>query len=1089
MNPARWSVRNRVAVNLLTVVILATGLFLGTAKVPRSLFPDIAWNYISIGVLDRSNGLPEDIERLVTIPIEESLASVKHIKELTSISQPNFASIWMQVEAGEDAEPVLNDIRQEVARIRSRLPLTIEEPVIELFDAPFPLFGLGVTLPPGVEARELRPQLDRLERELRLVRGVSRVNVDGLERREVWIEIDPVRAEAHGVSPAAVLAAVQAANLDTAAGRERGVGGERVVRVIAQAQRASDFETMPVGVGTEGSTVLVRDVATVRETAEEARSRARVNLRPGVGFTVFRQQGADARVVAAGVRAVIAAVEPSLPAGAKILVLSDATQPIDIRLETVITNGLQALLIISLLLMVFLNWRLALIVSIGLPVSVAGVFIVLHVTGGTIDVLSLFAIIMALGMLVDDALVISENVYRLFEQGVPPLQAAIQGTGEVIVPVLGSVATTVAAFLPLLLGEGIIGRILFIVPVVVVAALVVSLIQAFFVLPSHLADFVRHPPTIAELEARLAAARGRRRLVPWIALVYWETRHVFDALLDRVREVYLFLLKACLRRRYAVVGGFCLSIVACGILLASPIIPFQLFDADYADRLFIKLDLPASASLDQTGDAVAAVERAIVDRLPPDDVRAVLSQVGRRLNDADEYELIGSNVAMITVDLDEQNPRARPASVIERDLQRMLLDFPQFIRASARKEEGGPPVGRAVNVIIAGEEFATLRTIADEVKRRLGEVGGVTNTADDFDPGTPEWRLILDRERVARAGLDAREIGLLVGTSYAGVEANRMRWDDDEVIVRVRSTERLSRDPERMLGLRLVSRDGRVVPVQDVARLELGSGLARVFRRNQSRTITVSADVDPRVITSVEINQQLGTWLPEILKAHPGYSFRLAGENEDTAESLEAMGLASLLAIALIYTILAVLFNSFAQPLIVMAVIPFGIVGVVLGLLFQGQSMGLMSILGTIALAGIVVNNSVVFLDFMNQFRLKNPLIKPGDPGLKHYRFDRWYSILDAGKVRLRPIFLTTVTTVAGLWSIAFFSTGQEQFLAPMAQALVWGLSFATMITLVLIPCLYAILDDFVLWNHRRRLRRASGSAGVPTALARPSAP
>jgi multidrug efflux pump subunit AcrB len=291
-----------------------------------------------------------------------------------------------------------------------------------------------------------------------------------------------------------------------------------------------------------------------------------------------------------------------------------------------------------------------------------------------------------------------------------------------------------------------------------------------------------------------------------------------------------------------------------------------------------------------------------------------------------------------------------------------------------------------------------------------------------------------------------------------------------------------------MLGLRLVSRDGRVVPVQDVARLELGSGLARVFRRNQSRTITVSADVDPRVITSVEINQQLVTWLPEILKDHPGYSFRLAGENEDTAESLEAMGLASLLAVALIYTILAVLFNSFAQPLIVMAVIPFGIVGVVLGLLFQGQPMGLMAILGTIALAGIVVNNSVVFLDFMNQFRLKNPLIKPGDLSLKHYRFDRWYSILDAGKVRLRPIFLTTVTTVAGLWSIAFFSTGQEQFLAPMAQALVWGLTFATMITLVLIPCLYAILDDLVLWNHRRRLGRLNVPARRPTSIASRSA-
>lgn len=1073
MNPAAWSVRNRVAANLLTVVVLATGFFLGVVKVPRALFPDIAWNFVTIGVLDRTNGLPEDMERLVAIPLEEALASVKNIKELTSISQPNFTTVWLQTEAGSNSETVINDVRQEISRIRNRLPPTIEEPVIQLFDAPFPIFGLGVTLPPGVEARHIRPQLDRLERELRLVRGVSRVNIDGLERREIWVEVDPVRAEAYGVSPAAILATVQGSNLDTAAGRQRSEGGERVVRVISQAQRVEDFESMVVATGPNGRSVLVREVANVRETAEEARSRARVNLRPGVGFTVFRQQGADARSVARGVRAVIASIEPTLPKGSSILILSDATRPIDIRLETVITNGLQALLIISLLLMVFLNWRLALVVSVGLPVAVAGVFIVLSIMGGTIDVLSLFGIIIALGMLVDDAIVVSENVYRLYERGVPPWEAAVEGTREVIVPVLGSVATTVAAFLPLLLGEGIIGRILFIVPVVVVTALVFSLIQAFWVLPSHLADFVRRPPTIPQLEADVARLRGLRRGGVYLALGYWEMRYAVDTLMDRVREVYLYVLKLCLRRRYGVVGAFCLTILGCGALIMSPVIPFRLFDTDYADRLFIKLDLPSSASLDQMEDAVAAVEREIVRVLPPDDVRAVLSQVGRRLNESDELELLGPNIAMITVDIDDQNPRARKASQIERDLQRMMVQFPQFVRASARKEGGGPPVGRAVNIIIAGEEFPTLQALATDVKAYLGTVDGVSNVADDFDPGTPEWRVVVDHERVARSGLDPRDLGTLVAMAYGGVEANRMRWGDDEVVVRVRLPERTSRDPETMLGLRLVGRDGRVVAVQDVAKLELGSGLARIFRREQSRSLTVSADVDPRVITSVDINKRLAAALPPTFKAHPGYSFRLAGENEDTAESLEAMGLASLLAVALIYTILAVLFNSFAQPLIVMAVIPFGIVGVVFGLLFMGKPMGLMSILGTIALAGIVVNNSVVFVDFINQFRAKNPLIKAGDTGLSHYRFDRWFSIMDAGKVRLRPILLTSVTTVAGLWALAFHSSGQEEFLAPMAQALVWGLTFATLITLVLIPCLYAILDDITLRRHRRKLNHA----------------
>jgi multidrug efflux pump subunit AcrB len=309
--------------------------------------------------------------------------------------------------------------------------------------------------------------------------------------------------------------------------------------------------------------------------------------------------------------------------------------------------------------------------------------------------------------------------------------------------------------------------------------------------------------------------------------------------------------------------------------------------------------------------------------------------------------------------------------------------------------------------------------------------------------------------------------------AYTGLEAARLRWGADEVRVRVLLDRRHRGDPERFLGLRVPGTGGQQVALGSIAELDTASGLARVARRDQSRVITVSGDVDTRVITSAAVNRLLAEWTPEIVREHPGVEVRLAGENEDTARSLRAMQYASLLAVFLIYTILAVLFNSFAQPLIVMSVIPFGIVGVVGGLLFQGMPMGLMSIMGTIALAGIVVNNSVVFVDFINQFRKENPLEREGDTGLAHYRFDRWFSIYRAGSVRLRPIFLTSITTVAGLWSLAFMTSGQEEFLAPMAQALVWGLTFATLITLLLVPCLYAILDD---WNQWRLVRRAKAA-------------
>lgn len=1070
MNPGAWSVRNRVAVNLLSLVLLAAGIAAAVAFIPRSVFPEVSTNFVTVVVVDPGNALPEDIEQLITRPLEEGVANVSGLRSLTSSSQPNAAFLFLEIDASiEDLDPVLNEVRQEVAKVRSKLPSTVEEPVIDEFDVPIPLLTLGVSYDASVPETVVRPVLRQMQRELRLVRGVSDVQVDGFDEREIWIEVDPDRAERLGLTFPQVVQAINAANRDWSGGRLRGPGGERVIRVLGEADDAGDFGDIPL-LEHGGRTVVLRDVATVTDRSEEDRSRARLNLRPGVTFNLVKQKGADAQEIADNALAVFRRVAAQLPEGTTTSVLVDTTKSIDIRIDTVLQNGFQALLIITLLLIVFLDWRLAILVAIGLPVALAGTFLVLFATGSTFDVLSLFGMILALGMLVDDAIVVSENIYRHYEAGVPPLEAAVRGTGEVVPAVLGSVATTVAAFLPLLLGEGIIGKFLFVVPVVVISALTFSLIQAFLVLPSHMADFVRHPPKLADLEARLAQRPPwRERLPLLVSIHYWELRAAADAAFAWVTGVYRHALTLCLRRRYVVVTGFCGVAVAALGLVGAGVIPFRLFDIDFADRAFVKLDLPANASLDQTEERVAAVERAIVEALPRADFNNLFTQVGVRFNDSNDFQLQGSNLAMITVDIDELNPGARRPSVIVRELENVIARFPEFTRATAEAQQGGPPVGRPVNVLILGEDFATLRAVAAEVKSRLGAIDGVRGIADSFEEGKPELWARVDRERAARAGVAAVDAGLLVTGAYNGLEAARMRWGPDEVRVRVLMDRRFRNDPERFLGLRVINDEGRPVPLAAVAEMGTSSGLARIARRDQFRSVTVSADIDTRVTTSAAVNAALAAQADAILAGTSGVRLRFAGENEDTERSLAAMQYASVLAVFLIYTILAVIFNRFAQPLIVMSVIPFGIVGVIAGLLFQGQSLGLMSVMGTIALAGIVVNNSVVFVDFINQFRAQNPLEVEGDTNLAHYRFDRWFSIYRAGCTRLRPIFLTSITTVAGLWSLAFLTSGQEEFLAPMAQALVWGLSFATLITLILVPCLYAILDDVNAWRHRRR--------------------
>ncbi len=1066
-----WSVRNRVAVNIFTIALLIAGAYAGFGRLTRSLFPDINTSFIRVTTVDPTTSVAEDIERTISIPMEDELANVEGVKKLTTFSQDNVSLIFMELESDiGEIDPVLNEVRQAVDKAKAELPLTAEVPVVEKFDIPLPLLTMSVSHAPTEDVRLARAALDRIERRLGTVPGVSDVLVDGLEDKEVWVEVDPFKMESLGLSFAQIAETIRRRNLNLVAGRLEGPGGERVVRVLGEIGQAEDLLGLPVK-QEGGRPVLLGDLATVKTTSREARTRGRTNLSPAVTFTVVKKKGADAIDVVRRAREVFAEEAKLLPPSYTARVSTDSTKFINTRIETVLKNGIVALLLVTVLLMLFLNWRLGLIVAFGLPVSFAGTFLVLYLGGFTINLLSLFAMIMALGMVVDDAIVIGENCMRYLEAGLTPAQAAIRGAGEVLWPVLGSVGTTVAAFLPLMLAEGIIGKFLVIVPIVVVSTLFFSLLQAFLVMPSHFADFMWRMPPVEEMEAELVATRGwGKRTALRVSIVYKEMRNFVNRVVAFLVAVYMHLLNICLRRRYWVVVGFGCSLLAVGAVLALGVVKFKLFGGDFADQIIVKLALPADASLDETEEKVARVEDAIARELPPDDLAGLITRVGAQLDPTNQFLTNGTNLAMVTVDVDEENPRARKASVIERQLNDILREFPEFTEATARAEEGGPPVGRAVNVEISGQDFAQMQEIAAQFEAKLHGLDGVFNIGNDFERGKTEYRVKLDDARASSGGVDVETVGRTLQGAFQGLEAARIRWGNDEVTIRVKMAERYKKDPEILRTLRIRNARGEMIDLGTVARIEETSGIARVKRQNQERLISVAGDVDDRVTTSSEVNDRIRAWIPAVLKKYPGYSVSLAGENEDTERSLDSMKFAALIALLLIYTLLATITNSFFLPLVIMSVIPFGVVGVVLGLIFMGEPIGLMSVMGVIALAGIVVNNSVVFVDFINQYRAE--AYGGGDTQGQVAARDlspwiRWRSIMMSGRVRFRPILLTTATTVAGLTSLAFTTSGQEQFLAPMAQAIVFGLSFATLLTMVLIPCLFAILDDYYRWIDR----------------------
>ncbi len=1069
MSTAGWSVKNRVVVNLFTVVLLVAGFVTAGSRLQMDLFPDISTNFINVTTVDITTSVPEDIERTITVPIEEELSNVEGLTRIRSFSQDNLSTIFIEVDSAiTDLDPVLNDVRQAVDLARSKLPKSVEDPIVESFDIPFPIINFTFSYPPGTDLREVRPIFDNLERRFKLVPGVSKVLTDGLEDREVWVDVNPFRLQGLGVPFSEVVSAVARKNQNSVGGRLDGTGGQRVVRVLGEIRSAGELEQTPVRAG-PGGLVLLRDIATVKETTARAETMGRVDLRPAVTFSLVKQKGEDVLKTVAKARKIFEEEAAKLPRGFEARAVADSTKFIKTRVETVMQNGIQALILVTVLLILLLNWRLAVVVAVGIPVSFAGCFLVLYMTGNSINLLSLFAMIMALGMVVDDTIVISENVYRYYQNGLSPVQAAIQGAGEVFWPVLGSVSTTVAAFLPLIWGEGIIGKFLAVVPLVVISALLFSLLQAYLGLPSHLSDFVRINRASKDIRAELAGGtvRGLRRLAMQFELTYAEMRASVDCGLGRVVQVYLHLLTLSLRLRYLVIAGFFVMLMAMGVALALGVVKFQLFAADFADQVMVKLELPADYSLEETVEEVRRVEERIVTEFPSTDLVTLITRVGAQLDATDQFLEYGSNLAMITLDINEQNSKCRKPSEIERHLRTILASFNVFVRATARAEQGGPPVGRAVNAEIQGADFGVMREIAADLEARLAGLEGVVNVGNDFPRGKTEFQIFVEEDRAARAGLDVTAIGDELRAGFRGIEAARLRWGNDEVRVRVKMDERFAHDPEMLAGYRIVNSRGEVTELGNIARVIRTAGIARVKRVNQERVLAVSADVDDRIITSAAVNERIRQWIPELLAGRAGVGIQLTGENEDTEKSVDAMKFSSIIALLLIYTLLAWITNSFFQPFIIMSVIPFAIVGVFIGLIFMGEPLGLMSIMGTIALAGIVVNNSVIFVDFMNRFRHSHSHLRV-EADAENLRqqprvltsWVRWRSIMASGQTRFRPIFLTTATTVAGLLSLAFTSSGQEQFLAPMAQAIVFGLSFATLITMVLIPCLYAIFDD-----------------------------
>ena len=1051
-----FSIGNRVVVNLLVLLIVIAGV-VSYLRLKRELFPDFSRRVIRIDTV-YPGASPEEVEELITARIEDQVRNVDGVNEMLSSSREGQSEIRLQMQSDTEMSRALGDVRAALDRVAG-LPEAAEEPQVTEALSTFPV--ITVSLSGDIPEQELREIAKDLRDQLRRIDGVATVPIFGIRESQILVEIDPERLDQYRLSLDEIRAAVDNQNRNVPGGALKTARGEILVRTLGVASGVADVERMILRSTDTGHTLALGDVAEVRESFEDATILARYGGRPSLNLVVIKEKSGDSISVAEGVRTAMAEIRKSLPETVSIGLFNDFSVFIRNRLSTLGQSGAIGLVIVLTTLCVFVRGRIALLTALGIPFAVMGCLVLMWVFGLSLNMISAFGLILVLGLLVDDAVIVTENVYRYVEGGMSPKEAALEGTYEVAWPVVTTVITTVAAFVPFLLLPGTIGFFLKPLPMVVTFALLLSLLEVLFVLPSHLSDVIT--PAYAQKLRRgqrvwLTRLRRRERLAG-LRRLHVSGERVW---LTRMRHGYEKVLGVALRWRYVAVT----VILAASVLLAVAAqyrVPFVLFREFESSQFFVNFETSANAKLEDT-EAVAIQAEGTVLGLPPGELKSLSTTVGTAFLDVDRV-VRGSNVGQLTLEL--QDDRSRKAAEIIDELRGKMERIPGITKLQFLSLQAGPG-GPDIEARVTGNDLAKLRRLAEEVKGFLATLPGVRDIRDDLVAGKEELRISLKPEG-RTLGLDLRGIARQVQQGFQGVEASSIQRGDEEVPIVLRFPRDQRGRVDTLSRMKLTLPSGERVFLRDVAEIRTGISASQINRDDRKRTLSVFAEVETGQTTVVEATDALQRQFADAGRRYPGQRVVVKGERQEMEESLASLPQISLITLFVIYFVLGSLFKSFIQPFIVMAAIPFAMGGVVIGHLVMGENLSFMSILGFIALAGVVVNDSLIVVDFINRSRRSG--------------MSRYDSIIQSGVVRLRPVMLTTITTVGGLCPLAFFATGQARFLSPMAISVVWGLSFATILTLILTPCLYAMLDDakgiFGRW-FRSGAATPEGVAGQP---------
>ncbi|HHY73467.1 MAG TPA: efflux RND transporter permease subunit [Bacillus bacterium] len=1042
MNLSHLSIRRPVTVMMVIIAMLIFG-FISFPKMAVDLLPEMNLP-VAVVATTVDGGTPEEVEKLVTKPIEEALASIANVDTIQSQSIAGSSLVIILFNWGTDIDQATLDMRDKVGIVEGMLPDSAGSPKILKFDPNSePVMTLGLY---GKEdIGELKALADNLiKSNLERIDGVASVGISGGRDRVINITADPNKLEMYGITFEQIRQALNANNLTGSAGSVKEGNQKLQIRVKGEYGSVSEIGDTPISIA--GGSIALKDIATIKDTEEEIIQLSYFNGKPSLGITITKATGGNTVEVADAVHKQLKEIEAKLPKGVKLEMILDTSEYIKDSINTVAEHALLGLIFAVLILYFFLNSaRSTLVAAIVIPISVIATFTLMYFTGQTINLISLSGLLLGLGSLVDFSVVIMENIFRQRQEGKGMLEAAIDGSKQVGNAVMASALAQIVVFLPIVFVDGIAAELFGPLALTVIFSHIAALIVSLMLVPMLSSRWLDEVPN-----EEIYHSGTYKGFNP----VMW-----FNIGFEKVSKWYGRLLKWALYKRKTVILSTIAMLV--GSLALFPLVGMEFLPKTDEGQISISVELPNGTILKETEEAVSQIEN-IVKKVP--ELDHMYTSIGSSGGGDGVFGASSSNIANVNLKLVDLSKRSRSSEEIANEIRTQLTFLPDAKITVSEQSTSHGMAGAAIQVNLHGDDLKVLRDIADIIAGEIEQIEGTTNVKTSLDASKQEFQIIIDQKRASQYGLTTSQILSAVKISFAGQKVTTYRTGDDEIDVKLLMPDYLKEDKTYLDKVRITTSQGGTVALSSVAKVVKEDVPQTITRTNQTREVQITSNVTGRDLASIsrEVQERVNN-----INLPDGYDIDFGGQSQDMMESFAQLGLAMILAVVLVYMVMAGQFESLFTPFVIMFSIPPTIIGVILGLLLTGNSMSIMAIIGYILLIGIVVNNAIVLLDYVIHLR------KDG--------IDRDEAVLKAGPIRLRPILMTTLATILAILPLAFGGGAGNENQAPMAIVVAFGLSFSTLITLVLIPVVYCWFDDIGAKRKRRKAEKRAKKAKAVT--------